>query len=69
MMTEQQEQLAAQKAARASGARRIRFGEREIEYKTDKEMRDAIVALEREVAEAAGTAQPRLITVRSTKGW
>jgi len=60
-----QTDLDALRAARASGARRIvtqTAGVRkEVEFKTDAEMRDAILALERELA---ALLAPPLHTIR-----
>lgn len=56
------------KSARRSGVTRTRFGDREVQYKTDAEMRDAIAALENEIAALDGTPVVRSINIRS-KGW
>lgn len=43
---EKQELLANLKAARFSGAKRVRFRERDVTYRTDEELRQAIADLE-----------------------
>jgi hypothetical protein len=68
------EQLAELKAARASGARRVRFrsgdGEREVEFRMDSELVAAIGALEREIAGLeAARARPRIVYVHTERGW
>jgi hypothetical protein len=59
--------LAELKALRASGKLRVRFGEREVTYKSDGELRDAIAALEAEL----NPQRVRNVVVRpiSNKGW
>jgi hypothetical protein len=52
--------LEALRAARASGLRKIKHGEREVEYRSDSELAAAIADLERQVS--ALTA-PRIKTV------
>ncbi|CBS88989.1 phage head-tail joining protein [Azospirillum lipoferum] len=58
----------ALQAARYSGARRVVYGGKETEFKSDAEMAAALAALDRQIA-AAGTA-PRasFIRVSSSKG-
>lgn len=64
--------LAALKAARYGGIRKVRFHngaeERETEFKSDAEMASAILALERDIALLQGTPT-RTVIVRSCKGW
>lgn len=50
---EMQEMLIELKKARFSGARRIKFRERDVEYKSDAEMAKAIKALEAEINKAS----------------
>lgn len=61
------------KSARRTGARRVRIGspgaEREVEYRSDRELVAAIAAVESEIAEMEGSARPRFVVVRSSKGW
>jgi hypothetical protein len=51
-----------------AGERRVRFspatGEREVEYRSAEEMRQALAGLENEIAKA-GSGRPRLIVVTS----
>ena len=64
-----QGQLDALKTARRSGAVRVAYGDKSIEYRTDAEMQAAIASLENEIAAAQGIAKPRIAYVRSTKGY
>ena len=57
------------KTMRASGARKVRFEDFETEYRTDRELLAAIAALQDEIAGLEGTARPRAVLLRSTKGW
>lgn len=43
-------QVSALKAALVSGKRRVRFGDREIEYRTLAEMKEALAIAEQELA-------------------
>ena len=58
-----QEQLTAQlealKRARRSGLRRVRFGDREMEYRSDADLAAAIRDLETEIDVAVGTPRRR----------
>lgn len=67
-----QAELEALKSARRSGDKRVRYqgphGEREVEYKSDKEMAAAIAATEAEIAALVGTPTVRTINVR-IKSW
>jgi hypothetical protein len=59
---EKQKLLAALKKARYTGAKRIRFRERDVTYRTDEEMRRAISDLESDIA---GSARGPRTTVAS----
>lgn len=52
--------LAVLRKARASGVRKVKHGEREMEYRSDAELASAIADLERQCATAS---QPRAKTV------
>jgi hypothetical protein len=52
------------KAAIASGARRVRYNDREIEYQTTDDMLKALALAQQEVNAAAGNASYRLISTR-----
>jgi hypothetical protein len=67
MYTEQQ--LQALRDALAGGVRRVRFGEREIEYRTVEELKAAIAAAEAELAKASGRSAIRQIRVSTEKGF
>lgn len=59
--------LEALKKARRSGLRRVRYGDREMEYKSDADMRAAISDLEEELAHAAGFPGRRRSFFSSTR--
>ncbi len=61
-------QLESLKASRRSGVLRTRFGDREVYYKSETEMRDAIASIEGEIASLDGTGVRHSINIRS-KGW
>jgi len=70
-IAELQIDLAALKAARRSGAQRVVFGNREVEYRTDKELATAIAATEAEIAVQQGATKPRNVVLRGlpNRGW
>jgi hypothetical protein len=55
-----QTQLDTLKAARASGTRLVRFGERETRFRSDAELTNAIAALEAEL----NPQRPRNVVLR-----
>ena len=57
--------MPALKSARATGAREIQFGERRVTYRTDGELRAAILALESEIDDMQGNARVRNVVVRT----
>ncbi|MEM7695302.1 MAG: hypothetical protein AAF318_12690 [Pseudomonadota bacterium] len=63
------QRLETLRAERAKGRRRVRFGDREIEYRHDNEMAAAIADLERQLQEATTGRLPRILNIRSNKGW
>lgn len=67
MYTEQQ--LQALRDALANGVRRVRFADREIEYRSVDELKAAIAAAEADVARASGTQPVRQIRVSTQKGF
>lgn len=67
MYTEQQLQVL--RDALANGVRRVRFGDREIEYRTIDELKQAIAAAEAEVAKSSGVPIARQIRVSTEKGF
>ncbi len=67
MFTEQQ--LRALRDALANGVRRVRFGDREIEYRTVDELKAAIAAAEADIAKSSGTPTIRQIRVSTSKGF
>jgi hypothetical protein len=62
------EQIAAMKNALASGVLRVRFVDREMEYRSFKEMQAIIDTAEAELAEQGGAAPSRQIHVSTSKG-
>ena len=67
MYTDQQ--LQALRDALANGVRRVKFGDREIEYRTIDELKQAIAAAEADVAKNNGTPMIRQIRVSTEKGF
>ena len=64
-----QEQLDALRGALANGVRRVRFSDREIEYRTIDELKAAIAAAEADIAKASGTPMARHIRISTQKGF
>ncbi len=62
-------QLQALRDALANGVRRVRFSDREIEYRTVDELKAAIAIAEAELAKASGTPIARQIRVSTQKGF
>ena len=54
---------------RASGLRSARFGEDEIEYKSDADLAAAIADLERQIAALAGRSPIQFVNFRYRKGY
>ena len=67
MYTDQQ--LQALRDALANGVRRVRFGDREIEYRTVDELKAALAAAEADVARNSGTPVTRHIRISTGKGF
>jgi hypothetical protein len=67
MYTDQQ--LQALRDALANGVSRVRFGDREIEYRTVEELKAAIAAAEADVARSSGTPMIRQIRIETQKGF
>jgi hypothetical protein len=63
------QQLQALRDALANGVRRVRFGDREIEYRTIDELKTAIAAAEIDVARTSGKPIVRQIRVSTDKGF
>jgi hypothetical protein len=63
-----EQQLQALRDALANGVRRVRFENREIEYRTVEELKAAIAAAEAELARSKGTVV-RQIRVFTEKGF
>ena len=67
MYTDQQ--LQALRDALANGVRRVRFGDREIEYRTVDELKQAIAVAEADVVKNGGATPVRQIRVQTQKGF
>ena len=67
MYTDQQ--LQALRDALANGVRRVKFGDREIEYRTVDELKQAIATAEADVAKNSGVPMIRQIRVSTEKGF
>ena len=63
------EQLQALRDALANSVRRVRFGDREVEYRTVEELKAAISAAEAELAKTSGATITRQIRVSTEKGF
>jgi len=61
------DELSQLKSQRGSGVKRVRFNDREVEYRSDSELRDAILALQAELS----PSRSHNIMVRPTRnrGW
>jgi hypothetical protein len=64
-----EQQLQALRDALANGVRRVRFGDREIEYRTVDELKQAIAVAEADVAKSSGVPVTRQIRVSTEKGF
>ena len=69
-----EDQLTALEAALAKGEKRVTFGDKTVEYRSVEELKDAIRAVERGLAEqaaATGLVPPpaRQIRITTTKGF
>jgi hypothetical protein len=62
-------QLQALRDALANGVRRVRFADREIEYRTVDELKAAIAVAEAEIAKNSGTPTTRQIRISTQKGF
>lgn len=67
MYTDQQ--LEALRDALASGVRRVRFADREMEFRDVAELKQAIATAEAEIAKAAGAPVVRQIRISTEKGF
>ena len=64
-----QQQLQALRDALANGVRRVRFSDREIEYRTVDELKAAIAVAEAEIAKSNGRPMTRQIRMSTQKGF
>ena len=64
-----EQQLQALRDALASGVRRVRFADREMEFRDVAELKQAIATAEAEVSKAAGVPVARQIRVSTAKGF
>lgn len=64
-----EQQLQALRDALASGVRRVRFADREVEFRDVAELKQAIATAEAEMAKSAGTPVVRQIRVSTGKGF
>lgn len=63
------QQLQALRDALASGVRRVRFADREMEFRDVAELKQAIATAEAEIAKSAGAPVVRQIRVSTEKGF
>ena len=64
-----EQQLQALRDALASGVRRVRFADREMEFRDVAELKQAIATAEADLAKSAGTPIARQIRVSTGKGF
>ena len=64
-----EQQLQALRDALANGVRRVRFGDREVEYRSVEELKAAIAAAEAELAKTNGIPVARQILISTDKGF
>ncbi len=64
-----EQQLQALRDALANGVRRVRFGDREVEYRSVEELKAAIAAAEAELAKTNGIPVTRQIRISTDKGF
>ncbi len=64
-----EQQLQALRDALASGVRKVRFADREMEFRDVAELKQAIATAEAELARSAGTPVARQIRVSTGKGF
>jgi len=64
-----EQQLQALRDALASGVRRVRFADREMEFRDVAELKQAIATAEAEVAKFTGAPIVRQIRVSTEKGF
>ncbi len=64
-----EQQLQALRDALASGVRKVRFADREMEFRDVAELKQAIATAEAELAKSAGTPIVRQIRVSTGKGF
>ncbi len=63
------EQLETLRDALANGVRRVRFGDREVEYRSVEELKAAIAAAEADVAKNDETPIVRQVQIWTQKGF
>ena len=54
---------------RTDGVARTKFGEDEVEYRSDSEIAAALASLDREIAALEGRQSVQTINFRSKRGW
>jgi len=64
-----QQQLQALRDALGNGVRRVRFSDREIEYRTVDELKAAIAVAEADIAKSSGVPPTRHIRISTQKGF
>ena len=64
-----EQQLQALRDALASGVRKVRFADREMEFRDVAELKQAIATAEADLAKSAGTPIARQVRVSTGKGF
>ena len=60
--------LDALRQARAAGTRSVRFGDREVQYKSDSEMAAAAADLQQQILLTSGVSMVHTVRVAASKG-
>ncbi len=67
-LSDLQTQLDSLRAARAEGVRRVEFGDRRLEFRSDAELVAAIGGLERQIAQMSGATPVQIVRFSTSKG-
>lgn len=64
-----QAHLDALRDARASGALRVKFADREVTYRSDAEMKALEAEMQAEIQKASGQRRVRMLRLDGSTGW
>lgn len=68
-VAELQTRLDALQKSRAAGTRSVRFGDHQIDYKSDSEMAAAVADVKQQILLGSGTGLVHTVRVSSSKGF